>query len=143
MRIIISERQKNIILENQVHYTEEKLQEFFKRGIQYLAKVNNIKNQYANKILMISFNEIIEDTEKFLELKEDIKNDIEKIDDIFQKLYNVVEMYEITNRPDVVSRIEYDVVNKIEHIKYDIEIFLDVLESAIDLSNDLKKVISS
>lgn len=142
MKIVISENQAKLLTENQVFYTEEKLQEFFKKGLEYLAKINEVKNQYANQVVLTSFNDIIENKEKFMSLKENIKDYATKVDNIHEKLYNVVEMYDVTERPEIVSNLEYNVVDKIEDVKYRLENILDVLESATDLAEEMGKVLN-
>lgn len=142
MKILISEKQRKLLAENQLHYTDEKLQEFFQKGLQYLAKIIQVKNQYANQVVLTSINDIIENEEKYTELLKNIKEYIERVDNIYEKLYNVTEMYDFMDRPQIVSRLEYDVVNKIEDVKYRLENIFDVLESAIDLANDMKKVLN-
>jgi hypothetical protein len=126
------------IQQPEVGYSPKKIEEFTETAKKTLQNGISAFTKYKNLILNISLLDVVNNTEKYKELLSDIDSDHDTIHAIFDKLFDVVDKYDVINRPDSIRKLE-DLVNDIDNLTLDIYYLKGALDNIIEAGNDLNK----
>jgi hypothetical protein len=80
----------------------------------------------------------VNNTEKYKTLLSDMDSDHDTIHTIFDKLFDVVDKYDILDMPDNIKKLE-NLVNNLDNLTLDIYYLMNALENIIEAGEDLNK----
>jgi hypothetical protein len=123
---------------SEIGYSSKKIEEFTETAKKTLQNGISAFTKYKNLILNISLLDVVNNTEKYKTLLSDMEGDHDTIHTIFDKLFNVVDKYDMFNRPDNIIKLE-DLVNNMDNLTLDIYYLMGALENIIEAGNDLNK----
>jgi len=126
------------IQQPEVGYSPKKIEEFTETAKKTLQNGISAFTKYKNLILNISLLDVVNNTEKYKTLLSDIDSDHDTIHAIFDKLFDVVDKYDILDRPDSIRKLD-DLVNNIDNLTLDIYYLMNALENIIRAGEDLNK----
>jgi len=137
---MVTEAQFKLLQEEGWQYSSEKIDEFVGIVKNNLDKGNKVLVGAFNAITSLTIGEIMDDTERFEKFHLDLENQQKHYEKIFNKYYDIVEMYDYMDRPDNVT--ELDRVNQeIDSVQNDLYRLTNSLEEIIDNVKKLKEVI--
>ena len=142
MRVKISKRQTKLIAESHIQYTDEKIKEFYLKGKNFLEKGINAKNIIANRIMVTTISDLMNEASEYNEIQETLSRLHITAENLATQLYRVVESYDINERPQIISDLEFDVVNIIDSLKDDLDELNDIIKSLFDSAKDIKRLIN-
>jgi len=123
---------------SEIGYSPKKIEEFTETAKKTLQNGISAFTKYKNLILNISLLDVVNNTEKYKTLLSDIDSDHDTIHAIFDKLFDVVDKYDILDRPDSIRKLD-DLVNNIDNLTLDIYYLMNALENIIRAGEDLNK----
>jgi len=123
---------------SEIGYSPKKIEEFTETAKKTLQNGISAFTKYKNLILNISLLDVVNNTEKYKTLLSDMNNDHDTIHAIFDKLFDVVDKYDILDRPDSIRKLD-DLVNNIDNLTLDIYYLMNALENIIRAGEDLNK----
>jgi len=123
---------------SEIGYSPKKIEEFTETAKKTLQNGISAFTKYKNLILNISLLDVVNNIEKYKELLSDMNGDHDAIHAIFDKLFDVVDKYDILDRPDSIRKLE-DLVNNIDNLTLDIYYLMNALENIIEAGEDLNK----
>ena len=126
------------IQQPEVGYSPKKIEEFIGIAEKAIQNGKSLFAKYINLILNITIPDVVNNTEKYKELHADIILDYDKLHEIYDRFYRVVEKYDTINRPNNVKKLE-DLSNDIDDIMGDIYYLTNALENVIKAGEDLNK----
>ena len=138
-KIIVTEAQFKLLQEEGWQYSPDKIDEFVEISKNNLEKGKKVLGGAFNAITTLTIGEIMDDVERFEQFHLEIENQQKHYEKIFNKYYDIVEMYDWMDRPDNVT--ELDKVNQeIDSIQNDLYGLANSLEEIIDNIKKLKRV---
>jgi hypothetical protein len=123
---------------SEIGYSSKKIEEFTETAKKTLQNGISAFTKYKNLILNISLLDVVNNTEKYKILLSDMDSDHDTIHTVFDKLFDVVDKYDIFDRPDNIKKLE-DLVNDIDNLTLDIYYLMSALENIIEAGEDLNK----
>lgn len=132
MKITITEEQYQKLLEADLSYTPEKIDEFIRQAMKALDESETAKNKYHMDIMTLTIEEVFNNKEGYEKLAEKINTHHEEVEKHYNKFYKIVEMYDFLNLPDNVRKLE-----KINERIY------DTAQHIYHLSNALEEIVSA
>jgi hypothetical protein len=123
---------------SEIGYSSKKIEEFTETAKKTLQNGISAFTKYKNLILNISLLDVVNNTEKYKTLLSDMDSDHDTIHTVFDKLFDVVDKYDIFDRPDNIKKLE-DLVNDIDNLTLDIYYLMSALENIIEAGEDLNK----
>ena len=123
---------------SEIGYSSKKIEEFTETAKKTLQNGISAFTKYKNLILNISLLDVVNNTEKYKTLLSDMDSDHDTIHTVFDKLFDVVDKYDIFDRPDNIKKLE-DLVNDINNLTLDIYYLMSALENIIEAGEDLNK----
>jgi molecular chaperone GrpE (heat shock protein) len=123
---------------SEIGYSPKKIEEFTETAKKTLQNGISAFTKYKNLILNISLLDVVNNTEKYKTLLSDMNNDHDTIHAIFDKLFDVVDKYDILDIPDSIRKLD-DLVNNINNLTLDIYYLMNALENIIRAGEDLNK----
>jgi uncharacterized protein (UPF0305 family) len=128
------------IQQPEVGYSSKKIEEFIGIAEKAIQNGKSLFTKYKNLILNITILDVVNNTEKYKELLSDMEFDNDKLHEVYDRFYRVVEKYDTINRPNNVKKLE-DLSNDIDDIMGDIYYLTNALENVIKAGEDLNKQI--
>jgi hypothetical protein len=126
------------IQQPEVGYSSKKIEEFIGIAEKAIQNGKSLFTKYKNLILNITILDVVNNTEKYKELLSDMEFDNDKLHEVYDRFYRVVEKYDTINRPNNVKKLE-DLSNDIDDIMGDIYYLTNALENVIKAGEDLNK----
>jgi hypothetical protein len=126
------------IQQPEVGYPSKKIEEFIGIAEKAIQNGKSLFTKYKNLILNIAILDVVNNTEKYKELLSDMEFDNDKLHEVYDRFYRVVEKYDIINRPKNIEKLE-DLYNDIDDIMGDIYYLTSALENVIKAGEDLNK----
>jgi molecular chaperone GrpE (heat shock protein) len=127
---------------SEIGYSLKKIEEFTETAKKTLQNGISAFTKYKNLILNISLLDVVNNIEKYKTLLSDMNSDHDTIHAIFDKLFDVVDKYDILDMPDNIRKLE-DLVNNINDLTLDIYYLMNALENIIEAGEDLNKQYSN
>lgn len=121
-----------------ISYTPEKIDEFVRMAEKVVQNGKNIFFKYKDMILSINLSDVVENLEKYRALHLKISDDRSNLEKAYNKFYDIAEMYDITDRPYNVKKLE-DLATDIDSVSLDIYYLMNALENIIEAGEDLNK----
>lgn len=121
-----------------ISYTPEKIDEFVRMAEKVVQNGKNIFFKYKDMILSINLSDVVENLEKYRALYLKISDDRSSLEKAYNKFYDIAEMYDITDRPYNVKKLE-DLATDIDSVSLDIYYLMNALENIIEAGEDLNK----
>jgi hypothetical protein len=127
MKITITEEQYQKLLEANLSYTPEKIDEFVKQAMKALDESETVKNKYHMDIMALTIEEVFNNKDGYERLAQKIYNHHDEIEKHYNKFYKIVEMYDFLNLPDNVRKLEkineriYDTAQDVYHLSNALE----------------------
>lgn len=138
-KIIVTEAQFKLLQEEGWQYSPEKIDEFVEINKKNLDKANKVLRAAFNAISAVTIGEIMDAPDRFEQFHQELEAQQKHYESIFNKYYDIVEMYDWMDRPDNVT--ELDKVNQeIDTIQNDLYRVADSLEEIIDYTKKMKSV---
>jgi heterodisulfide reductase subunit B len=134
MKITITEEQYQKLLEADLSYTPEKIDEFIRQAMKALDESETAKNKYHMDIMTLTIEEVFNNKEGYEKLAEKINTHHEEVEKHYNKFYKIVEMYDFLNLPDNVRKLEkineriYDTAQHIYHLSNALEEIVSAVE---------------
>ena len=126
------------IQQPEVGYPSKKIEEFIGVAEKAIQNGKSLFTKYKNLILNIAILDVVNNTEKYKELLSDMEFDNDKLHEVYDRFYRVVEKYDTINRPNNVEKLE-NLVSDIDHLSLDIYYLTSALENVIEVGKDLNK----
>jgi uncharacterized protein (UPF0305 family) len=126
------------IQQPEVGYSSKKIEEFIGIAEKAIQNGKSLFTKYKNLILNIAILDVVNNIEKYKELLSDMEFDNDKLHEVYDRFYRVVEKYDTINRPNNVKKLE-DLSNDIDDIMGDIYYLTNALENVIKAGEDLNK----
>ena len=126
------------IQQPEVGYPSKKIEEFIGIAEKAIQSGKSLFTKYKNLILNIAILDVVNNTEKYKELLSDMEFDNDKLHEVYDRFYRVVEKYDTINRPNNVEKLE-DLVSDMDHLSLDIYYLTSALENVIEVGKDLNK----
>jgi hypothetical protein len=123
---------------SEIGYSSKKIEEFTETAKKTLQNGISAFTKYKNLILNISLLDVVNNTEKYKTLLSDMDSDHDTIHTIFDKLFDVVDKYDILDMPDNIKKLE-NLVNNLNNLTLDIYYLMNALENIIEAGEDLNK----
>ncbi len=120
-----------------ISYTPEKIDEFVLSAEKEKSSAESIFRAIRSKIYNISIQNAIEFPDEINSLLDKVKQTRSFLDNKAQKYYKVIEMYDIADYPDNVSKLD-DLVTKMDNINDDFFLLEETLDNIIAAVNKLK-----
>jgi len=121
-----------------INYTPEKIDEFVRTAEKVVQNGKNIFFKYKDMILSINLSDVVENLEKYRVLYLKISDDRSSLEKAYNKFYDIAEMYDITDRPYNVKKLE-DLATDIDSVSLDVYYLMNALENIIEAGEDLNK----
>jgi hypothetical protein len=123
---------------SEIGYSSKKIEEFTETAKKTLQNGISAFTKYKNLILNISLLDVVNNTEKYKTLLSDMDSDHDTIHTVFDKLFDVVDKYDILDMPDNIKKLE-NLVNNLDNLTLDIYYLMNALENIIEAGEDLNK----
>lgn len=120
-----------------ISYTPEKIDEFVIAAEKEKLTAENIFKTMRFKVYDISIQNVIEFPDKLNSLLDKIKQTRSFLNNVAQKYYKVVEMYDVAYYPNNVSKLD-DLVTKLDNLNDDFYLLEEALENIIEAVDKLK-----
>lgn len=120
-----------------ISYTPEKIDEFITSAEKEKSTATNVFRSIRSKIYDINIQSAIESSDELYSLLDKIKQTRSFLDSKAQKYYKVVEMYNIADYPDNVSKLD-NLVTNLDNINDDLSLLEDTLSNIIEAVEKLK-----
>jgi hypothetical protein len=120
-----------------ISYTPEKIDEFVTFAEKEKSSAINVFKAIRSKIHDISIQNAIESPDELNSLLDKIKQTRSFLDTKAQKYYNVVKMYDITDYPDNVSKLD-NLTTDLDNINDDLYLLEDTLDNIVEAVKKLK-----
>jgi molecular chaperone GrpE (heat shock protein) len=127
---------------SEIGYSLKKIEEFTETAKKTLQNGISAFTKYKNLILNISLLDVVNNIEKYKILLSDMNSDHDTIHAIFDKLFDVVDKYDILDMPDNIRKLD-DLVDNINDLTLDIYYLMNALENIIEAGEDLNKQYSN
>lgn len=138
-KILVTEAQFKMIQEENWQYSPEKIDEFVEINKNNLNKAKKILTGAFNGISVLTIGEIMDNPEHFEQFHQELEKQQKHYEGVFNKYYDIVEMYDWMDRPDNVT--ELDKVNQqLDTVQNDLYRLADSLEEIIDYTKKLKNI---
>lgn len=138
-KILVTEAQLKMLQEDGWQYSPEKIDEFIEINKNNLDKANKVLRAAFNAISAVTIGEIMEAPDRFEQFHQELEAQQKHYESIFNKYYDIVEMYDWMNRPDNVTQLD-KVNQEIDTIQNDLYRLADSLEEIIDYTKKMKSV---
>ena len=138
-KIIVTEAQFKLLQEDGWEYSPEKIDEFVEINKKNLDKANKVLRAAFNAISAVTIGEIMEAPDRFEQFHQELEAQQKHYESIFNKYYDIVEMYDWMDRPDNVTQLD-KVNQEIDTIQNDLYRVADSLEEIIDYAKKMKSV---
>jgi hypothetical protein len=120
-----------------ISYTPEKIDEFVTSAEKEKSAAINVFRTIRSKTYDISIQNAIESPDELNYLLDKIKQTRSFLNTKAQKYYNVVEMYDVADYPDNISKLD-DLVTDLDNINNDLSLLEDTLNSIAEAVEKLK-----
>lgn len=138
-KILVTEAQLKMLQEEGWQYSPEKIDEFIEVNKKNLDKANKVLRGAFNAISAVTIGEIMDAPERFEQFHQELEAQQKHYESIFNKYYDIVEMYDWMDRPDNVTQLD-KVNQEIDTIQNDLYRLADSLEEIIDYTKKMKSV---
>jgi hypothetical protein len=138
-KILVTEAQLKMLQEDGWQYSPEKIDEFIEINKNNLDKANKVLRGAFNAISAVTIGEIMDAPERFEQFHQELEAQQKHYESIFNKYYDIVEMYDWMDRPDNVTQLD-KVNQEIDTIQNDLYRLADSLEEIIDYTKKMKSV---
>jgi DNA repair ATPase RecN len=138
-KILVTEAQLKMLQEDGWQYSPEKIDEFIEINKNNLDKANKVLRAAFNAISAVTIGEIMEAPDRFEQFHQELEAQQKHYESIFNKYYDIVEMYDWMDRPDNVTQLD-KVNQEIDTIQNDLYRLADSLEEIIDYTKKMKSV---
>lgn len=138
-KIIITEAQFKLIQEDGWQYSPEKIDEFVEINKSNLDKGNKVLRGAFNAVTMLTIGEIMDNPERFEKFHAEIESQQKHYETIYNKYYDIVEMYDWMDRPDNVTALD-KINEQIDSVQNDLYRLADSLEEIIGYAKKIKSV---
>jgi len=138
-KILVTEAQFKLLQEDGWQYSPEKIDEFIEINKNNLDKANKVLRAAFNAISAVTIGEIMEAPDRFEQFHQELEAQQKHYESIFNKYYDIVEMYDWMDRPDNVTQLD-KVNQEIDTIQNDLYRLADSLEEIIDYTKKMKSV---
>lgn len=135
-KILITEAQLKMLEDEGWKYSSEKIDEIV---VTAKKELDNGKKQLSgvyNSITMLSIGEIMDDTERFENFVKDIENRQKHYEALYNKYYDIVEMYDFMDLPDNVKDLE-DINRELDDVQNS---FYKLADSAEEIVDNIKRL---
>lgn len=138
-KILVTEAQLKMLQEEGWQYSPEKIDEFIEINRNNLDKANKVLRGSFNAISALTIGEIMDTPERFEQFHQELEAQQKHYESVFNKYYDIVEMYDWMDRPDNVT--ELDKINQqLDTVQNDLYRLADSLEEIIDYTKKMKSV---
>ena len=120
-----------------ITYTPEKIDEFVITAEKEKLTAENIFKTIRSKVYDISIQNVIEFPDKLNSLLDKIKQTRSSLNNVAQKYYKVVEMYDVAYYPNNVSKLD-DLVTKLDNLNDDFYLLEEAVDNIIEAVDKLK-----
>ena len=134
MKIKLTEQQYKTLLENNLSYTPERIDQFVVEATKLLTDASNLKNKHYTNVVSLSISEVLENVKYYEQLAERMDEDHRIIEKQHDKFYNVVELYDYLDYPENVKNLSkindkiYDTAQDIYHLSNALEEIVSAVE---------------
>lgn len=140
MNNIITKKEIEILTENQLQYSDEKIQHFINKGKTFLNDGIKAKEYISNLVMTASIGDVMENEGDYKQLQEKCQSLKDAAKALANQLYNIVEMYDITERPASIQTLEYNIYDPIENLKDNFRDLWEVIEALFSVGHDMKNI---
>jgi hypothetical protein len=119
-----------------INYTPEKIDEFIVAAEQAVQKGEALFKKYYNDILQISIADLVQSPESYKILSDNIEKSRKSIESLWNKFFDIVDMYEVGEYPDNVSKLD-NLATKLDNIQIDISQLGNALGYIIDAGEEI------
>lgn len=138
-KILVTERQLKMLEEEGWQYSPEKIDDFVQMAKKDLDVATKTFRVAFNTITNVSIGDIMDEPERFEKFQQEVEAQQKHYENIYNKYYDIVEMYDWMDRPDNVT--ELDRVNeKIDAVQNDLYRLSDSIEEIVDYTKKIKSV---
>jgi len=120
-----------------ISYTPEKIDELVLSAEKEKSTAENIFRTLRSKIYDISIQSVIESPDEINSLLDKVKQTRSFLDSKAQKYYKVVEMYDVAEYPDNVSKLD-NLVTKLDNLNDDLYLLEEALDHIVEAVDKLK-----
>lgn len=120
-----------------ISYTPEKIDEFVLSAEKERSTAENIFRVVRSKIYDITIQNVIESSDEINSLLDKVKQTRSFLDDKARKYYKIIEMYDVADYPDNISKLD-DLVTKLDNINDDFYLLEEALDHIIEAIDKLK-----
>ncbi len=138
-KIIITEAQLKLIQEEGWQYSPEKIDEFVEIAKKELDKGTKTFRSAFNAITTVAIGDIMDEPERFEKFHEEVEAQQKHYESIYNKYYDIVEMYDWMDRPDNVTELSR-VNEEIDTIQDGLYRLSDSIEEIVDYAKKIKSV---
>jgi uncharacterized protein (UPF0305 family) len=122
----------------EIGYPSKKIEEFIGIAEKAIQNGKSLFTKYKNLILNITILDVVNNTEKYKELLSDMEFDNDKLHEVYDRFYRVIEKYDTIDNSSGIKKLD-DLVSDIDYIMGDIYYLTSALENVIEAGEDLKK----
>jgi len=138
-KIIITEAQLKLIQEDGWQYSPEKIDEFVEIAKKELDKGTKTFRSAFNAITTVAIGDIMDEPERFEKFHQEVEAQQKHYESIYNKYYDIVEMYDWMDRPDNVTALD-KINEQIDSVQNDLYRLADSLEEIIGYAKKIKSV---
>ena len=120
-----------------ISYTPEKIDEFVTSAEKEKSAAINVFKAIRSKIYDINIQNAIESQDELNSLLDKIKQTRSFLNTKAQKYYNVVEMYDVADYPDNISKLD-NLTTNLDNINDDLSLLEDTVDNIIEAVEKLK-----
>jgi len=132
MKITITEAQYQKLLEGNITYAPEKIDDFVEEAQQFLNNARALKNKYYMNVTTLNISDVMENEVGFQKLAEKMDSDHNVIEQKHNRYADIVNMYDFMEEPENVKYL-----GKLSDRIY------DVSDDIYQLSQALEEIVSS
>ncbi len=138
-KIIITEAQLRMLENDGWSYSPEKIDAFVIEAEKELVEAKKVLSGAHNAITVMSIGEIMDDIARYESFVADVEKYQKHYEKVFEKYYDIVEMYDWMDRPDNVANLER-IDQQIDTIQNDLYRVYNSMEEIVDNVKKIKEI---
>ena len=138
-KILVTEAQLKMLQEEGWQYSPEKIDEFVEVAKKDLSNAIKAYNSAFNAFTTVTIGDIMDEPERFEKFQQEVEGQQKHYEKVFNKYYDIVEMYDWMDRPDNVTLLDRT-NEKIDSIQNDLYRLSDSIEEIVDYVKKIKNI---